>query len=412
MKKRKLIIIFTMISMLLCGCSGNSSGSLGNLMEEIQPQKVEPVLVEGAAEAVNDFSVKLLQSSVMEEKGKLISPVSVMAALGMTANGAKGETYAQMEDVLGLSAEELNNWFYGYEESLPKQQELAVHLANSIWFRDDEAFRVERDFLQSNADYYGAAAYRVPFDDGTVKDINSWVRDNTNQMIDSIIDRMPDEAVLYLINAVSFEARWQDIYEENQIREGIFTSSDGEERTVDFMYSTEYGYLQDECAGGFLKPYKDGRFAFMGLLPDERVSVEEYVQGLTGSRLHDMLCDVSDEKVIASIPKFEWEYSAELGENLRTMGMPAAFEQSAADFSGMGGYQGQNLYIGKVIHKTKITVDEWGTKAGAATAVEMDAGGAEMEPPKMVYLDRPFVYGIIDLETNTPLFLGILTDVG
>lgn len=397
--------------MLLAGCGAADAGRSRDLMAGVPARAVQAEMPEGAEAAVDGFAVRLLQSCP-EGRNALVSPVSVLAALGMTANGAAGETRTQMEEVLGLPVEDLNACVRALAEELPEEKDCAVGLANAIWLRDAPDLTVEPDFLQTNAGWYGAGAYRADFDASTVEDINGWVRRHTGGMIDGILTDIPEDAMLYLVNAVSFDAEWAEPYRDTQVREGTFTAADGASRTVDFLYGAEYRYLTDQDAQGFCKPYAGGRYAFLALLPEEGVSIGDYVAGLTGERLAAALAGASEGEVLTAIPKFQAENSLELAGALRAMGMEDAFDPFQADFSAMGRYGGQPLYISRVLHKTKLAVDERGTKAGAAAAVEMDAGGAAPGELKEVYLDRPFVYGLIDLETGAPLFLGALLDPG
>ena len=247
-----------------------------------------------------------------------------------------------------------------------------------------------------------------------MEDINSWVSDHTEKMIPDILDEIPEDAVLYLVNALAFDAEWMTVYEGFQVREGEFAVAGGDKQNVDFMYSQEYGYLQDGGAQGFLKYYKDGRYAFAAILPEEGISTKEYVSGLTGEKLYSILENPIDVHVRAAIPKFETAYSTELSDVLKDMGMPDAFDSERADFSVMGrSADGRRFYISRVLHKAYIAVDEKGTKAGAATAVEGSRESAIMEPEdiKTVYLDRPFVYMIIDCERNLPVFMGTVENV-
>ena len=144
------------------------------------------------------------------------------------------------------------------------------------------------------------------------------------------------------------------------------------------------------------------------LLPDETTNIENYVNQLTGERLHAILASPIDESVEIALPKFKAEFSAELSENLKALGMTDAFDGANADFTALGTSDEGNIYISRVLHKTFIQVDEEGTKAGAATAVEAATGSAALYPHS-VLLNRPFVYMIVDLETGLPIFLGALT---
>ncbi len=410
---KRLIAVVLAFALGLTACGQRDAN---NLMQNV-PAKAVDVLpdMEAGAEAAADFGVRLFQNSMEEGKNTLISPLSVLYALAMTANGAEGNTLAQMEQVLGMDTAELNGFMLAYMDSLPESKVYKLNLANSIWFKDDPRFVVEQSFLQTNADYYGAGAYKAAFDEGTRSDINNWVKEHTDGMIPEIIDEIPEEAVMYLVNALAFDAEWQEVYEEYQVRPGTFTQEDGSQTEIELMHSEERRYLEDGMATGFIKYYKDKHYAFVALLPNEGVSVQEYVEGLTGTHLLEMLSDPEKITVFAAIPKFETEYSIEMSEVLMEMGMTDAFDFRTADFSRLGTYQadGMNICINRVLHKTFISVTEQGTKAGAATAVEMAAYGAlEIQEFKEVVLDRPFVYMLIDCQTNLPFFIGTMMDVG
>lgn len=411
---KKLIALLLVLAMAL-GMTACSQVSANDLMKDV-PAKAVDVLpdMDAGAAAVADFGVRLFKTSMEEGENTLISPLSVLYALAMTANGADGETLAQMEQVLGMDVDNLNSYMLAYLDLLPETKDYKMSLANSIWFKDDPNFTVEQSFLQTNADYYGAGAYKAAFDEGTRNDINNWVKEHTDGMIPEILDEIPDEAIMYLVNALAFDAKWADEYEEHQIREGRFTMEDGTRQDVDMMHSEEYTYLEDDLATGFIKYYKDRRYAFVAMLPNEGVTVSQYVDSLTGEHMRELLNNPQDVTVFASIPKFETEYDIEMSEVLQEMGMTDAFDWQVADFSRLGTYNvdGMNICINRVLHKTFISVSEQGTRAGAATAVEMVAEGAmEIVEFKEVVLDRPFVYMIIDCETNLPFFIGTMMNV-
>ena len=411
---KKLIALLLVFAMAL-GMTACSQVSANDLMKDVPAKAVDvlPDMDAGAATAA-DFGVRLFKTSMEEGENTLVSPLSVLYALAMTANGADGETLAQMEQVLGMDVDNLNSYMLAYLDLLPETKDYKMSLANSIWFKDDPNFAVEQSFLQTNADYYGAGAYKAAFDEGTRNDINNWVKEHTDGMIPEILDEIPDEAIMYLVNALAFDAKWADEYEEHQIREGRFTMEDGTRQDVDMMHSEEYTYLEDDLATGFIKYYKDRKYAFVAMLPNEGVSVSQYVDSLTSEHLRELLNNPQDLTVFASIPKFETEYDIEMSEVLQEMGMTDAFDYRVADFSKLGTYNvdGMNICINRVLHKTFISVSEQGTRAGAATAVEMVAEGAmEIVEFKEVVLDRPFVYMLIDCETNLPFFIGTMMNV-
>lgn len=412
MKRLISLVLAAAMVLAMAGCAGTVQGNddVTDLMNNITVNPVNDVDVAAEAAGMLSFFLELSRRSA-GEGNMLVSPLSVLAALAMTANGAKGETLAQMEAVLGMETEQLNSWMHSYLESLPDSKESALKLANSIWFTDDESFTPVESFLQTNADYYGAGIYQAPFDNTTLAAINNWVSAHTGGMIQNILNEIPEDAVMYLVNALAFEALWPAAYEEHQVREDIFTMADGTERTVQLMHSEEAAYLEDDWATGFIKYYKGGGYAFAALLPNEGITTQEYLNKITGEGLYETLSEPEEVTVFAAIPKFEMAYSVEMSGILKAMGMEDAFYGGSADFSGLGSSTAGNIYISRVLHKTAITVAEQGTRAGAATAVEMRAEGA-MEVPehKTVTLDRPFVYMLIDCENDLPFFIGTLED--
>ena len=408
--KRTMALFLSLLLLLLTACGGPSYQA-GELKGD--PSAVPAVPAEmdlnGAADAVTGFAVELLRQT--DSGGStLLSPVSVVYALAMTANGAAGETLTQMESVLGLPLEELNACLRAYADQLPAEDGGRCSLANSIWLRDQaDRLTVEQSFLDAAAAYYDASVFRAPFDESTLRDINAWVSDHTGGLIPSIMEEIPESAVIYLINALAFEGEWEDIYREDQVHDGTFTTEDGREQPAELMYGAETAYLEDDLAAGFLKYYQGQNYAFAALLPNEGVSLDDYLSSLTGERLRDLLTHPQDTVVQTAIPKFTAETTVELNDALSALGMADAFDASRADFSAMGASTDGPLYISRVLHKTHLTLDERGTRAGAATAVQMDGSTAD---PLSVYLTRPFLYVLMDCEAGLPLFIGTVRDLG
>lgn len=416
MKKSNLIPTLSLLMIMILiltgtGCSKKVVADGDDLMKDITPgtvSKIDAYNEEDTLTAMN-FSLELFKMNE-SAKNTLVSPISILTALSMTANGAKENTREQMEEVFGLSPDTLNQLLNLYIRKLPDEKKLKVSMANSIWFRKGGRIEVLPDFLQTNANYYGAKIYRSAFDQSTLTAINDWVDIETDGMIKDILDEIPDEAVMYLINALSFEAEWEKIYAENEISVGEFTAEDGMKQNVDMMYGEETRYLKDTKATGFIKNYAEGSFAFVALLPDEGTSVSEYLQSLTGESLQNLMKNAENTTVFTMMPKFKSEYSVEMSEILKEMGMADAFDENLADLSGIGTSPEGNLFISRVIHKTAIEVNEKGTKAGAATVVEVAPTSAAMETYS-VKLDRPFIYLIIDTESYLPLFIGTTMSV-
>ena len=415
MKKSHVRLLISLL--LLCAIAVNTVGcgaevQAKDLMKGIISGEVSALAdLSTGNEKVTDFAVRLFKASEKSGENTLISPLSVLLALSMTANGAEGETLEQMQAVLGMTTEKLNQYLYSYMKGLHRNEKNKLHLANSIWFTEDKRFTVKQEFLQTVADYYGADIFKAPFNRQTCKDINRFVEQNTDGMIPEILDRIPKDAVMYLVNALAFEAEWAEVYGKHQVREGVFTKEDGKEQKAEFMYGSEELYLEDDKATGYMKYYKDKKYAFAAMLPRDGVSVSEYVGQLDGKALNALLRNPQHTTVQTSIPKFETEYDVEMSDILKGMGMTDAFDGGRADFEGLGISEGGNIFINRVIHKTFISVGEQGTKAGAATGVETNDGSMKPAKEVKVYLDRPFVYMLVDCENHIPFFIGTMTDV-
>lgn len=366
-----------------------------------------------------DFAANLFKQTAQNQENTLISPISVSIALSMTANGADKQTRTEMENVLGLSVEDINEYMAYYLTHIGNSSDARVNIANSVWFRDDEELTVEEDFLDTNSNYYDAEIYASPFDAGTVKDVNSWVEGKTDGMIPELIREISPDTMLMLINAIAFDAKWSNPYEDYQVKDGTFTAADGTEQDVQMLHCDGDDYYEFENAVGFSKAYEGHGYRFVAILPDEGMTVSEWIAQMDSEAVLTELSEPErDYIVITQTPKFKYETDLKLKDVLSAMGMSTAFDRTEADFYKMGkrtvdGFD-YPLYIGEVLHKTCIDLNESGTRAAAVTAVIMNAAGdapSEEEPIiKYITLDRPFVYMIVD-NNNIPLFMGTVQSV-
>ncbi|MBR3988609.1 MAG: serpin family protein [Clostridia bacterium] len=398
-----ILILSLTISFLLSGCSEDV---VKNLSDDIEPDTY--ILYDDIFEHedYSDFALKLFEKCFDGEDNTLVSPLSIALAFAMVAEGADDETLAEIEDVLGMNIEELRVFAQGF---LKENKQLST--SNSVWINNVDGFNVNKDFLKNNSAYHNAEVFEGKFNDKIVDEINKWVRKNTDGMIEKIVDSLDERAVMCLVNALLFDAKWEDVYDEHQVSDGVFVTEKAEIEPVKYMHSSENLYIKDEKATGFVKYYEGREYAFVALLPDVGVSVEEYVSTLDGERLEELLENAEETEVRTKIPKFEYETDLNLKSVLKDMGMEKAFDEEKADFSKLGQIQDGNIWIGDVLHSTKITVAEQGTKAGAATAVIMYGNGALPSEPKEVYLERPFVYMIVDMENHLPVFMGTVMSI-
>ena len=409
MKKKclALLVAGTLLCSALVGCTKTYATDLMDGVKAGTPTEVQ--VQEETWAGMYDFSVKLLQTTCDRGENTLVSPMSVLSALAMTANGARGETLAQMEDTLGGTVEQLNGALAG----LGQENDSPLYLANSIWFAEGGRITPDPDFLQVNADYYRAGVFEAPFDQTTVTDINRWVKEHTHGMVEEVLKDIPRDAVMYLVNALAFEGEWENPYEDSDVWQQAFTNQAGKVQQVSMMHSEEQFYLRDDQTQGFMKYYQGGRYAFVALLPDKEISILDYVEGLDGQQLKELLEDPTSVPVAATMPKFESEMEVDLVEVLKEMGMVLPFDSAQADFTDLGTSPEGNLYINEVLHKAYIEVEEKGTRGGAATAVGINCEGAPEEPKEqmVVTLDRPFVYLVVDTSSMLPVFMGTVLSV-
>lgn len=422
MKVKKMLAVFmSVLSLAACilpfsGCGktvgkvhnkGVKSGAVRDLTEGVSKNESASKAPDDEFKAAaSSFAAELFKDNYSKGKTTLVSPLSVLTALALVQNGAQGDTLAQLEQALGgLDRDTLNAYMRAYCDFLTESEELKI--ANSVW--TDSSAEAKRDFLQKAVDSYSAQLFSAPLSDPkTVESVNSWVKKNTDGMIPKIIEKADRYAVVMLVNAIAFDAKWETPYKRSDIEKLEFTSYSGSKKKTDFMCSTENVYLKDGGAVGFMKPYKNGRFAFAALLPDENTGIDDYVASLSGDKLMKIFSSAKrGNEVNVKMPKFRAEYSTQLIDTLKKMGVKDAFDSKTADFSSL--IENRDAYIATVVHKTFIEVDENGTRAAASTLVGADT--MSLMEPYSVCLDRPFVYMIVDTETNLPLFIGVQTEI-
>lgn len=404
---KRLLCLVIAVMMLLVGCGRQANST--QLSKPTEPlEKLSFSQMNDLSANVLDFSAEIF-SRTAGENNSLVSPVSLLYALAMTANGADGRTLAEFEKLIDTDMNKLNSYLAAFTTNMPQSPKAKLDMANAIWFRDN-GFTANEDFLDINRNYYGAGVYTAPFDDGTVKDINNFVKDATDGQIDKILENIPENTVMYLLNALSFDGKWEEKYKKEQIHDRTFTAYDGSIQTAKMMYSQENRYIEDENTTGFTKDYKGGNYRFVALLPDENTDIIDYVKTLTGEKLANLL-NTQSCTVDVGIPQFKTDYAAEMKDIMTDMGLGSFFDPATADFSKLGSAQ-YNLYVSSVIHKTTLTLDDNGTKAAAITLVSQNEGAAA--PPedlKTVILDRPFVYMIVESQTDIPVFIGTVMTI-
>ena len=362
-----------------------------------------------------------LYRSLRGGKGNLfLSPYSISIALAMTFGGAEGATASQMAETMhfALPPSSLHPAFNAYSQDLQARAAASkggtpfeLSIANSLWGQKNLPFR--NDFLDLLAENYGAGLRLVDFasnPEAARLAINQWVSDETKQ---KILDLIPAGAVdpmtrLVLANAIYFKAGWQSAFDKDATQSEPFHLLDGSTVKASMMKKTgQFGYALMSGYRAIDLPYQTGSLSMWILLPDPG-QFQPVEQQLNPGLIADLAGNVKYGSVDLGIPKFSYESSFNLNETLKTLGMTDAFDPDRADFSGMDGEH--DLYIGNVMHKAFVSVDENGTEAAAATAVAMEASAVEAGGPIAFTVDRPFIFFIRDDQTGSLLFVGRVLD--
>ena len=362
-------------------------------------------------QAGESFGLELFTKIVQENKetNVFISPLSVSMALGMTLNGAAGETRTAMQNTLkfgDMSSEEINDAYLSLIKLLtsidPKVQ---FEIANSIWAHAD--IEVEQDFIDTNKAFFDALVSRLDFRSAAAPStINSWVNEKTHGKIAKIIDKIPPEAIMYLINAIYFKGTWTYEFDKAETRDETFFVTETNRVQVPFMRQTNenFHYVQNDLFQMIDLPYGNKQFSMTVLLPNQNKSVTDVLSQLDSANWTAWLGSMRRQKGTIQMPKFKLEYKKSLPKILSDMGMGVAFS-NAADFAGIN--KEKQLAITEVIHKTFVDVYEEGTEAAAVTAVEVSltsAGGSSQS--FFMRVDRPFLFVIREKSSGIILFIG------
>lgn len=373
--------------------------------------------VDDAKKAVADCSLDMFKVLIRNEDDKnnsgknsniVFSPLSAMMAMALVANGAQNETLKQIEDAFGIEIGKMNDFACNYMKS--NEQMNPLEIGNSLWFNNSIADSVSQKFIQTNKDYYNTDIFNEPFDESTRLDINNWVAKKTHGLFDEILKEGDINKSLYLfaINTVFFESEWMDKFDKDDVEEYRFYNEDYTESRIDFLCGTDYDYIEDDNACGFSKEYKDGRFAFVALLPDENVSVKEYIESLDGEKIKSLVDGRKYIETDIRIPKFKFEDEYVLDDVFKEMGIKDILDQEKADIS-----EFKNGFMNNIVQDVYINVEEERTTAAAVTSARVVTCDLSEDKPekKKVYLDRPFVYMIYDNEYDIPVFIGTVRNM-
>jgi serpin B len=363
----------------------------------------------------NQFAIDLYRKINLKETGKniFVSPFSISTALAMTYEGSSKNTRKQMATVLHLDMSDADRQT-GFsallaETSAGPGKHYKLNVANALW--GQKGYKFEAPFLSATGKYYGGAFKFVDFignTEGARVEINTWVEDHTAKMI---LDLIPAKAIntgtrLVLTNAIYFKGTWASQFKPILTKDAPFNVSKTVKVQTPMMHQTgHFRYIKENGVAAIELPYADDDLSMVAILPDG--DIDKMGENLTLDQINQLCVDMFSQDVDVILPRFKMEAGYGLGPMLSEMGMPDAFIDRIADFSGMTGQPA--LYIDKVIHKARVEVNEEGSEAAAATAVIMAEKGMMMD--KAVFrADRPFFFIITHHKTGAILFIGRLSN--
>ena len=364
--------------------------------------------------AANEFTFTLFRQLSGAQRGAnvFVSPLSASMALGMTMNGAAGTTLEEMRAALafgGASQQEINAGYEGLIDLLRGlDRGVDFRIANSIWY--EQSFPFHQSFFDAVRGPFGAEVRGLDFKSAAaVPTINTWVNAQTNGKIPTILDEIPADARMYLINAIYFKGSWRHRFDPAKTESAQFTTASGATQPVSLMHS-QHGmrYLETPELQAVDLAYGSDAFAMTVILPAPGTDIETVAASLSSERWAGWIAQLREREVGLYLPKLKLEYERVLNDDLQALGVRRAFAAGGADFTRMSP-RGEDLFVSVVKHKTYVDVHEEGTEAAAVTSVEIRVVSAPVVPTMRV--DRPYLFAIRERLSGTILFIGKIVEV-
>lgn len=408
-----LSALLTILLFASSSCDKNDkvpdSGELPDPIEiSLRGEEVE--MLQADQQFAFDFFTRLYdEEKAGKDRNFMISPLSLSMALAMTRNGAAGETEAAMTETLKLTPfadEEVINSYYSKlrEALLATDPSTKLSIANSIW--TNKHIVIKPAFVAANRDYFNSTVEAVDFaDPATVGRINQWAADNTQQLIDHVLDETDPMALMYLLNAIYFKGIWTSQFNKKQTQKAPFTYENGNVKQVDMMQQkAEFNYSENETMQMVELPYGNQAFSMLVLLPKTGKKLTDINNMLReGSAWSTLNSSLRRATVNLKLPRFKTEYNIRLNDLLTDMGMGVAFSPGQADFSRMSDLE---AFISFVDQFTYISTDEEGTEAAAVTVVGVELTSAGPSREVAFHANHPFIYLIREQSTGAILFMG------
>lgn len=400
MKKLIPTIISTFLVFVIASCSNSNTLDTKPIICFLKPSKQAKLI-----ESNNDFAFSFFKEIALnDDENYMVSPVSLSLALGMLYNGAETKTKNIMETVLGysdftsLELSQINN------EIINTLEGEDLQIANSNWIR--EGFVVKNNFIELNQIYYDAEIKTEDFSNpNTLNLINDWVSNKTNEKIPEIINEISSDAVLYLINAIYFNANWKYEFNSENTNQSLFYTDANSSKEVTMMQiqSDKLAYLDNDLFSSVILPYKDDKYSMTLLVPTRNKNVSDIIDILDGTTWNTWQNNYKIQNLTLSLPKFKFEYENTLNNELTNLGLGNLFENP--DLSGIAN---EELTVSKVLQKTFIDVNEKGTEAAAVTTVEIET--TSTIPTSYVNCNKPFLFAITEKETGIICFIGKISN--
>lgn len=377
-----------------------------------------PAMSADLASAISTFTMdlykQLLSENRSEMKNIVVSPFSIAAALSMTLAGAKGNTAAEISNVLHTSGDLIHGQFSEFFTTVSTYSpDVVLDVANRLY--SEKTFVVLEEYLATLKKFYNSAVLPVNFKteaEAARLAINAWVEDTTKSKIKDLVPKgtVDSDTALVLVNAIYFKGLWKDQFNPEATSLEEFHTSKESFKEVHMMYKQSCFGINTECTGlnanAVEIPYKGGKTSMVILLPHEVEGLSELEAALTPSKLSDILLGLRSKRVALSLPRFRIEHSINLKNILRAMGVKDLFTNKA-DLSGMNGKK--DLTLSSALHKAFVEVNEEGTEAAAATAMSIRVKCAVMAISFSI--DHPFMFFIRSHDPDIILFVGSVRDV-
>jgi serpin B len=403
---RKTITLFSLSLIILSACKNSIVAPDKGKDLNLTPTEQQKVTADNA------FTLKLFKATLTgnpDDQNLFLSPLSVSMAFGMTSNGAAGQTLHDIRNSMNFNnftEDQVNSYYHKMITELPQlDPNTSLKIANSIWYTN--SFTPLPAFLQVNTTSYNARVQSADFNSPATKDaINGWVNTATNGKIPTIIDNIPINMVMYLINAIYFKSSWASKFDASKTQRANFYLKSGGTVQADMMNNSEASFntVAADDARVIELPYSNNKFSMVLLMPIGK-PVKDYAVTLDSAKWQTLMAGLTHTKGIVALPKFKFSYDILMNDVLKSLGMAVAFSPDNADFTRINA--AGHLAITEVKHKAYVEVNEVGSEAAAVTSIGITVTSIN---PNYYKFDHPFIFAIREMKTGLVLFTGVVND--